>query len=102
MAKMGWDVKGGVAVEKAQWPEGEAAVLDRQHWPIFRTREVHGSKGVPDDDVFPVDRPILGHELRQAGATGMLVDQFAGRKAFSRVVPRDPQVLGREGRAAGC
>jgi hypothetical protein len=85
-----WDVKGRIAVEEADRSEGEAAVFDRHHRPVLRAGEVDSAEGVPQDDILAVDRPILGYELRQPCATGVLVDQISGWEPLGRVVASDP------------
>jgi hypothetical protein len=95
------NVKGRIAVEEADRSEGEAAIFDRHHRPVLRAGEVDSAEGVPHDDILAIDRPILGYELRQPSATGVLVDQISGRKPLGRVVASDPWTLRGEGRAAG-
>ena len=51
---------------------------------------------VPQHDVLTVEVAVVGHELRQPRPAGVLVDQVTRGVALLAVVPRHPQVLGRE------
>src|SRR5260370_10066186 len=89
-------VQRGVAVEETGWLEREAAPRDRHHRPVLWPGEVRGPERVPDHDVVAVDVPVTGDEGGQPGSARMLVHEIAGRIALCRVVPGDPEMVGRE------
>src|SRR4029450_2520245 len=83
--------EGRIGGEEADGLEGEPAVFDRQDRPVLGAREVSRAGGVPEHHALAVERPVVRHELRQASATRVLVDQIAGGVALGWVVAGHPE-----------
>ena len=96
MRHSGRDVQRRVLAEEAVRLERELGVVHGHDRPVLRAGEVRRTEGVPQHDVFAVDRGVVGDVLRDAVTTRVLVHEVAGGVPLRRVVLGHEQVLGRE------
>ena len=96
-----WYVQSGVPVEEADWSQSETTGIHRQYRPVLGTRKMDTPKCMPHNNIFTVNRPVLSYEFGQAGAAGILVDQFSRGVTLTRIVASDPKSFRGKGRAPG-
>src|SRR5712691_2931800 len=85
-------VESRAASEKANRFQGEAKHLHRHDRPILWPNDMVGSKGIPYDDVDPLQGAVLLHVGWQPIPAPLLVRVVPGSIALSWVVRGDPQV----------
>src|SRR5439155_17996024 len=85
-----------VPVEEAMRQEVKPDVLHGHHWPLLGAHCVMRTHGVPEDHVLVLQLAVALDELRQTGASRVLVRVVARGEHLIGVVLGDPEVLGRE------
>src|SRR5438309_4047478 len=92
----GRDIQCRVPVEESLRQEVKPDVLNGHHRPLLRANGVMRTHRVPEDHVLVLQLAVALDELRQTGASRVLVRVVARREHLIGVVFGDPEVLGRE------